>query len=452
MKKRSLLLSVFAAFGFTIATMAQVPNYVPTNGLVGWWPFNGNANDESGNGNNGVANLVTWGIDRFGNTNATAEFNSVYQRGIRVQNPNGTFGNAFTYSFWLKTNSTLSYYNNIIAAVGQCNLYGPYPTYQLDGVVGKLGFSGWLGYNNSAISLDDGIWHHGLVVVNWTGGFLDLYVDGTLNASHTFAAQAIAQPIHFDFGQLYNTINDPVQGPQNIFAGELDDIAIWNRALTQQEITNLLNSCSNDLTISPSSNIQNIGGNTTFTATTSDPIAAYTWQSDLGQGFQTLNNYGNYSGVNTNTLTVSNVQLANHNQQIRAISTSGNCLDTSNIAIIQIADTCIATVFDTVLTTVTDTLIINTTLSLPAPNNENTILIYPNPASDHITIDNGNYSAMAGYSIKITNNAGQEVFLNAINQQQFYIDLSTWTGNGLYFVHLIDSQNNTVTVRKIVLQ
>jgi hypothetical protein len=30
-----------------------VPSYVPTNGLVGWWPFNGNANDESGNGNNG---------------------------------------------------------------------------------------------------------------------------------------------------------------------------------------------------------------------------------------------------------------------------------------------------------------------------------------------------------------------------------------------------------------
>ncbi len=112
------------------------------------------------------------------------------------------------------------------------------------------------------------------------------------------------------------------------------------------------------------------------------------------------------------------------------------------------------TVYDTVTvyTTVTDTLIINTTLSLPAPNNANTILIYPNPASDHITINNGNFSAMAGYSIKITNNAGQKVFQNAINQKQFYIDLSTWTGNGLYFVHLIDPQNNTVTVRKIVLQ
>jgi hypothetical protein len=91
-------------------------------------------------------------------------------------------------------------------------------------------------------------------------------------------------------------------------------------------------------------------------------------------------------------------------------------------------------------------------LSLPAPNNQNTILIYPNPASDHITIDNGNYTAMAGYTIKIENNAGQQVFQSVVNQPQFYIDLSTWSGNGLYFVHLIDPQNNTVTVRKIVLQ
>jgi hypothetical protein len=109
-------------------------------------------------------------------------------------------------------------------------------------------------------------------------------------------------------------------------------------------------------------------------------------------------------------------------------------------------------VYDTLLTTVTDTLIINTTLSLPAPNNENTILIYPNPASDHITIDYGNYAIMTGYQLKIENSLGQQVFQTAINQQSHYLDLSTWDGNGIYYVHLIDPQNNTVTIRKIVLQ
>ena len=36
---------------------AQVPSYMPTNGLVAYYPFNGNANDESGNGNNGELNF-----------------------------------------------------------------------------------------------------------------------------------------------------------------------------------------------------------------------------------------------------------------------------------------------------------------------------------------------------------------------------------------------------------
>jgi hypothetical protein len=90
---------------------------------------------------------------------------------------------------------------------------------------------------------------------------------------------------------------------------------------------------------------------------------------------------------------------------------SDTCIVTVNDTnYVTITDTNVVTIYDTLLTTVTDTLVINTTLSLPAPNNENTILIYPNPASDHITIDNGNYSAMAGYSIKIQNNSGQQVF------------------------------------------
>jgi hypothetical protein len=50
---------------------------VPSNGLVGWWPFNGNANDESGNGNNGTVNGATLTIDRFGNANQAYGFDGV---------------------------------------------------------------------------------------------------------------------------------------------------------------------------------------------------------------------------------------------------------------------------------------------------------------------------------------------------------------------------------------
>jgi hypothetical protein len=97
-------------------------------------------------------------------------------------------------------------------------------------------------------------------------------------------------------------------------------------------------------------------------------------------------------------------------------------------------------------------LIINTTLGLPSPNNVNTILVYPNPANDHITIDYGNYAIMNGYQLKIENSLGQQVFQTVINQQISYLDLSTWGGNGIYYVHIIDPQGNTVDIKKIVLQ
>jgi hypothetical protein len=69
---KSLFTSILLTLSVT--TFAQIPSYVPSNGLVGWWPFNGNANDESGNGNNGTVNGATLTADRFGNSNASYYF------------------------------------------------------------------------------------------------------------------------------------------------------------------------------------------------------------------------------------------------------------------------------------------------------------------------------------------------------------------------------------------
>jgi len=103
--------------------------------------------------------------------------------------------------------------------------------------------------------------------------------------------------------------------------------------------------------------------------------------------------------------------------------------------------------------TVTDTLIINTNITRFSPvTYQNSFKIYPNPTNDHITIDNGNIANLTGYELKITNSLSQQVFQSSTTQQQFYIDLSSWTGNGIYFVHIIDGQGNTIDIKKIVLQ
>jgi hypothetical protein len=296
---------------------------------------------------------------------------------------------------------------------------------------------------SQAYVVESDIWTH--VLTTYNGTTVKFYVNGVMiySISQTGSTPSNDNSVRIGVNSLYN---------DEWFDGELDDIGMWNRALSECEVADLYNSqlgsfSTSSVSINPS--VSSIGSNSTLSVST--PLQNIQWQSNpFNIGWVNLSNNLNYNGVNNDTLVVSNLQLSNHNQPFRILA----CGDTSNIATIQIADTCITnvTVYDTLLTTVTDTLIINTTLNLPAPNNENTILIYPNPASDHITIDNGNFAAMAGYSIKIENNAGQQVFQSAINQAQFYVDLSSWTGNGLYFVHLIDPQNNTVTVRKIVLQ
>jgi hypothetical protein len=473
--KKSLFTAFAVGLGLTANVMAQVPSYVPTNGLVGWWPFNGNANDESGNGNNGTVNGATLTSDRFGNANKAYSFDGVDDE-IVMPNTNSLNPLNLTISAWVFVNDINTFYPYYILTkrtslptptefsyslhvstsqgvashygIGECNVYGSGSAPETN--PGKISPQNWIMVSSTVTSTGE------------CKIFLNGQLDTIINGLPFYSCNSTTTQL-----QIGSSHSSP---PEGRFFGYLDDIAIWNRALTPQEIFDLYNAnnCSNDLTINPSVNSLQTVSTANFSATTSDANSTFTWQSDFGQGYVTLNDYGNYSGTNTNVLSISNVQLANHNQPIRAISANANCTDTSNVATIQIADTCITnvtdttyvtvtdtnvvTVYDTLLTTVTDTLVINTTLSLPAPNNENTILIYPNPASDHITIDNGNYSAMAGYSIKIQNNSGQQVFQSAINQKQFYLDLSKWSGNGLYFVHLIDPQNNTVTVRKIVLQ
>ena len=77
--------------GLTSLYAQTVPSYVPTNGLVGWWPFNGNANDESGNGYNATNQNAQLTIDRFGSVNKAFNFQSNgYLIGSSVGWPSGS--------------------------------------------------------------------------------------------------------------------------------------------------------------------------------------------------------------------------------------------------------------------------------------------------------------------------------------------------------------------------
>jgi hypothetical protein len=130
----TLLLAVF----FTAFSFAQVPAYVPTNGLVGWWPFNGNANDESGNGNNGTVNGATLTTDRNGVANRAYSFAGSNNH-ILINN--GLISNvfsSFSISLWFKTN-TINI-GTLISDRGSSNWKYKYALQMNSGTNGKCGF------------------------------------------------------------------------------------------------------------------------------------------------------------------------------------------------------------------------------------------------------------------------------------------------------------------------
>lgn len=97
MKNKSLSILFLV---ITMSLAAQTPAYVPINGLVGWWPFTGNGNDLSGNGNHGAVYGSALTTDRFGVANNAYSFDGIddyIQLNSITQIPNQ---NDYTWSFW----------------------------------------------------------------------------------------------------------------------------------------------------------------------------------------------------------------------------------------------------------------------------------------------------------------------------------------------------------------
>ncbi len=96
--------------------------------------------------------------------------------------------------------------------------------------------------------------------------------------------------------------------------------------------------CTIQIAAQPQTTVAEVGENVTFSvqATSPNPLN-YQWQTDLGFGWQNLSNAGQYSGVNTPMLTVSNTTLSNNNQFFRCqISEDNNCAVTSEAAVLEV--------------------------------------------------------------------------------------------------------------------
>jgi hypothetical protein len=215
--------------------ISQVPSDIPSNGLVGWWPFNGNAEDESDYNNDGTVYGATLTEDREGNPNAAYNFSGELDFIEVLDNNTLDFTNSYSLSAWYRTtNPNLA--DQAILGKGRHEFGTGY--HLLFNSLSKIqfGFNNGEDYENSTINsgvttqitdILESNWHH--VVGTYDGTTAKLFIDGVL-----------VNFLEIEY-TLWNSEQSLLFGKETYglnrqFDGDLDDIGMWDRVLSENEI------------------------------------------------------------------------------------------------------------------------------------------------------------------------------------------------------------------------
>ena len=230
MKSKNIV--ILAMVGMLLATDAAVADL--STGLVARYDFDGNADDLSGYGNDGTVHGAALTADRFGNANSAYDFDGVgdYIRVPDAPQLNGM--SSLTLSIWVKTvdadhwSEILNKYNHTGDKLdGSYNL-------GVD-IGGQVAFQ----YNTASKyvikisndSLPTDSWHHIAGVYTGTQG--RIYIDGNLAAlsRNDLDSSGLVNSIADDL-LIGSGFNGNLEG---FFNGSLDDVRIYNRALSASE-------------------------------------------------------------------------------------------------------------------------------------------------------------------------------------------------------------------------
>lgn len=234
--------SFFVVLTFLVLNCFQSFSQVNlSNGLVGYFPFSGNANDASGNNHHGVLqNSIQLTSDRFGNLNSAFLFDGVDDY-IAVNDNMGNFSTPhFSLVLWFKTSS-----NSLQNLIGkrnfgptngqQCQFFINYPPFPGIGSniisnqnVCSVGITSSTSYINSNTDICLGRWYS--AIITFDGSFHNIYINGVLVRSVATSFNTMAQcNSELRFGNWWQDDLIP-------FNGVMDDIRWYNRPLNEDEI------------------------------------------------------------------------------------------------------------------------------------------------------------------------------------------------------------------------
>lgn len=476
---KNLFLTAITFFGLASITIAQVPSYVPTTGLVGWWGFNGNANDQSVNSLNGTVNGATLSNDRFGNTNSSYSFNGT-SNFISIPDNNALdLSSQYSISVWFK----IPDYSN-----GPSLPDGSGSTDNERTIIGKPRTSGWAtGYNikspmngvitkvktdaaNMSCCPNTGVlslstpslnaWVN--VIVTYNGSVLKLYFNGILENSITAVISLNNSTESLYIGKEFNNVT---LNWYRWFKGNIDDIGIWNRALTPCEVTQLYNA-----SVIATPTITVIGSTAlcsgkTATLTTST-VGSYTWSNGANTQSITVNNAGSYSVSVTTSSCIGNaspVVISVNPTPTITVNSGLICLGESFTILPSGASTYTYSSGSAVVSpTASSSYSVTGTCSLGCVSSNtavssvtvnactgidelltNAISIFPNPNHGLFTIELNKTT-----QVMITDVFGQVILTETVKVGKQTLDIKNHA-NGIYFVRLIkDGKQQTIKLIK----
>jgi len=214
-----------------------------TNGLVAYYPFNGNANDASGNGYDGVVYGATLDTDRFGQADSCYRFTGTTDW-IRANVGPSYFSSDFTFAVWVNFSDSGIYPDDYLMIVSGDTWYihchGLGPGYG-SSLYQKVNFyqqpepsdgSDRIGSMYSSNIFETNLWYH--LAITRQGLSFSMFVNGVLSAQTVSTNQIQLFGSYLQFGNDF-------QNPYSSFHGKLDEIRIYSRALSATEIQALYN-------------------------------------------------------------------------------------------------------------------------------------------------------------------------------------------------------------------
>lgn len=205
------------------------------NGLVAHYEFQGNGADWSNHQPDATGNNTTYVTDRFGNANAALHFSGQQTSYAECGNDNSLrIQGDISISLWIQMESTNTEGGRILSFETEDGLsssgYYIGTTQDTGGWHVVFGLGEWqtnLSWLQAGAVIHPGTWHH--VAVVGDGSTMSIYFDGVFSDGIFYTPSLNAFTTSLQLGRKSDVMNDP-------YAGAVDDVRIYNRALQLSEI------------------------------------------------------------------------------------------------------------------------------------------------------------------------------------------------------------------------